>query len=65
MREIGRNMPDGSALPLDVEQGDAALGGGVELEDLRDAESIFERVPDFRGEAVATGQADAVLGLAR
>ena len=63
MGDVAGDVADGAALSLDVEERDAAFGGGIELEDLRNAEAVLEGVPDFGGETVAAGEADAMLIL--
>ncbi len=48
MREIGWNVADGSRLALHIKQGYVSFGGGIELEDARNVEAMFERVPQLR-----------------
>jgi hypothetical protein len=61
MREVAGYVADGSALALNVEQRHAAFGGGIKLEDLRNAEAILECVPNLRRQSIAAGQADAMF----
>src|SRR3989441_1074744 len=61
MREERGDAPDGPGLALDVDHRHVALGRGVELQDLRNAEADLEVVPDVGPQPVAAGQPDPVL----
>src|SRR2546422_173597 len=63
MREERGDAPDGPGLALDVDHRHVALGRGVELQDLRNAEAGVEVVPDIGPQPVAAGQPDPVLRL--
>src|ERR1700730_2427188 len=58
-----RNPAYRARLSLDVEQGDVALGGAVELQDRRDGEARLELRPHVRPQAVAAAQAQPVRAL--
>src|SRR5438445_524805 len=63
IREERGDAPDGPGLALDVDHRHVALGRGVELQDLRNAEAGLEVVPDIGPQPVAAGQPDPVLRL--
>src|SRR5580692_8706744 len=65
MCEITRNVADGTALSLHVEQRNVAFGGGVELEDLRNAEAVFEGIPNVGSQPIPARQADLMLPFIR
>src|SRR5262249_31762114 len=48
-----------------VERGDVAFSRAVELADARDAEALLELLPDVRAQAVADGDAHAVIAIVR
>lgn len=57
---------DGAAAQVvatDVPRGAGRLGGGVELGDGLDTEAFLDAVPDVRAQAVAKGEAHAVLAV--
>src|SRR5215510_4644008 len=56
---------DGAFLTLEVEHGDVAFRGSVELDDLGDFEALLELVPDIGPQAVATDEAQPVRALFR
>jgi hypothetical protein len=61
MCEITRNVADGTALSLHVEQRNVAFGRGVELEDLRNAEAVFEGIPDIGSQSIPARKADTMM----
>src|ERR1700722_3102335 len=65
MRQVRRNVANGSALALNVEQRDATFGGGIKLKNLRNGKTVFEPVPHFGRQSVATGHPDTMTGLVR
>src|ERR1700722_12621618 len=65
MRQVRRNVADGSAFALNVEQRDATFGGGIKLKNLRNGKTVFESVPHFGRQPVATGHPYTVTRLIR
>src|SRR3984957_21163308 len=65
MRQVRRNVANGSALALNVEQRDATFGGGIKLKNLRNRKTVFESVPHFGRQPVATGHPDTMTILVR
>ena len=63
MREVWRDVANGSGFAFYVEQRDVAFGRGIELEDLRDVETVLEGLPYLRRQTVAAGQMDAMAGV--
>ena len=61
MPQVSRNMGDGTALTLDIEERNAPFGGSIKLEDLRNREAVFESVPNLGRQPVAAAQPDAML----
>src|SRR5580658_7089098 len=54
VRQIGRDVADGSRLALHVKERETSLRGRVKLENLRDAKTLLELLPHAGREAVAT-----------
>jgi hypothetical protein len=57
------NAADRAGLALEIEGRDVAFGGGVELENPRDAEAAGEVRPHVGAQAIAAAQPDPVSGL--
>ena len=58
-----RKPADGAFLAVEIEQRHVAFGGGVELDDARNAETPLEFRPDVGPQAVAAGEAKMVRAL--
>src|SRR5262249_39368209 len=65
MPEEPRDAADRAFLAVEIEQLHVALGGGIKLDDLRNAEARLEFVPDVGTQAVAAGEPDLVVRLLR
>mmetsp|Transcript_28247 Transcript_28247/g.90365 ORF Transcript_28247/g.90365 Transcript_28247/m.90365 type:complete len:372 (-) Transcript_28247:313-1428(-) len=65
LRQDVRHEADGAHLSRVVHETGVALRRRVELDDLLDAEALLELLPDVRPQAVAHGDADAEVLLAR
>src|SRR5262249_38917431 len=65
MPEEPRDTADRAFLAIEIEQLHVALGRRVELDDLRNAESLLELVPDIGAQPVAAGEPELVAGLLR
>src|SRR6516165_1546368 len=63
MRQERRNPSDRARTALAVVEREVALGRGVVLEDLRDAEALLEFPPDVRPQPVAAREAQGVSRL--
>ena len=61
MAQEGLHTANGTGLSFGIEQREAALGRGIEFDDLGNAKAILERLPDVFAQAVAASHADAVL----
>src|ERR1700723_978715 len=65
MREVTRNVADGAALSLHIEKGNVAFGGGVKLEDLGNAEAVFEGIPNIGSQSIPARQPNPMLRFIR
>src|SRR6185437_201008 len=65
MRQEGRYASDRSWAPFAVVQRETAFGGGVILQDARDAETLLECFPNIRSQAIAAAEAQRMLSVQR
>src|SRR5437899_3851134 len=63
MPEKKRDSSDRTRFAFNVEKRNLTLGGAVELLNLWNMESCFERVPDVAAQPVAAAEPDSMLGL--